>query len=197
MTTVRNATKTTATLITLIIVIALLTHFFGKLTREPFYGMGALLRSKTLIGGFHSALLSISFWLLLMASGVEAIFRENSGVYIFGSFRTPLIFSLCFAVLGIIALLARINIIWFWLFYFIGLIVCVKIAFGGLSRIKGAGPSKIKLFFTSPPSKNDADVSIVDRWVLYVVRFVMLVDWFALLLSFVIFCIQNRHIVGL
>lgn len=91
----------------------------------------------------------------------------------------------------------EVNIIWFWLFYYAGLIICIRIAYGRLSGIKGAGPSKMKQLFTNPPSKNDGDISIIDRIVLYVTQIVMLTVWFALLISTIVFCIQYKQIFGL
>lgn len=197
MTTVRKMTKTTVTLIILAVGLTLIMRWCRTLPGEFFYKMEYLLRSKTQIGGFHSFLIPVSFWLLLIASGIEAIYCEKNGVYVLSPFGTPLIFSMCVAVWGLVATSTRVNILWFWLFCYVGLIICVRIAYGRLSNIKGAGPSKIKLLLKSPPSKNDGDVSIIDRSVLYVAKIVMLVDWFALLISTIVFCIQYKQIFGL
>lgn len=197
MTTVRKTTKTTVTLIILAVGLALLMRWCGTLSGEFFYKMEALLISKAQIGGFHSFLIPLSFWLLLIASGIESVYREKSGVYAFGSFGVPIIFSACVAVWGLVATSTRVNILWFWLFYYIGLIICVRISYSRLSNIKGAGPSKIKLLLKSPPSKNDGDVSIIDRSVLYVAKIVMLVDWIAVLIAAIVFCIQYKQIFGL
>jgi len=91
----------------------------------------------------------------------------------------------------------EVNIQWFWLFYYVGLIVCIKIVYGRISGIKGAGDSKIQIFLKTPLSKNDADVSIVDHIVLYVCKVALLFDWFMLFASFVVFCIQNKMIFGI
>lgn len=197
MTTVRKTSKTTVTLIILAIGLALLMRWCGTLSGEFFYKMEFLLNSKTQIGGFHSFLIRLSFWLLLIASGIEAVYREKNGVYALGSFGVPIIFSACVAVWGLVATSTRVNILWFWLFYYIGLILCVRISYSRLSNIKGAGPSKIKLLLKSPPSKNDGDISIIDRSVLYVVRIMMLVVWFVILISTIVYCIQYKQIFGL
>lgn len=193
MTTVRKTTKTTVTLIILALGLALLMRWCGTLSGEFFYKMEALLSSKVQIGGFHSFLTPLSFWLLLIASGIESVYREKSGVYAVGSFGVPIIFSACVAVWGLVATSTRVNIMWFWLFYYVGLIICVRIAYGKLSSIKGSGPAKIKLFLKSPPAKNDGNVSLVDRTVLYIARVVLLADCIALFVSAVVFCVQNRH----
>ena len=197
MTTVRKTAKTTVTLIILAVGLALLMRWCGTLSGEFFYKMASLLNSKTLIGGFHSFLIRLSFWLLLIASGIEAVYREKNGVYALGSFGVPIIFSACVAVWGLIATSTRVNILWFWLFYYVGLILCVRISYSRLSNIKGAGPSKIKLLVKNPPSKNDGDVSIIDRCVLYGAKIVLLVDWFALLIAAIVFCLQYKQIFGL
>lgn len=197
MTTVRKTAKTTVTLIILAIGLALLMRWCGTLSEEFFYKMESLLNSKTQIGEFHSFLIRLSFWLLLIASGIEAVYREKNGVYALGSFGVPIIFSACVAVWGLVATSTRVNILWFWLFYYVGLILCVRISYSRLSNIKGAGPSKIKLLLKSPPSKNDGDISIIDRSVLYVVRIMMLVIWFAILISTIVYSIQYKQIFGL
>lgn len=197
MTTVRKTAKTTVTLIILAIGLALLMRWCGTLSGEFLYKMESLLNSKTQIGGFHSFLIRLSFWLLLIASGIEAVYREKNGVYALGSFGVPIIFSMCVAVWGLVATSTRVNILWFWLFYYVGLFISARISYSRLSSIKGAGPSKIKLLMKSPPSKNDGDISIIDRSVLYVAKIAMLVDWFALLIAAIVFCIQYKQIFGL
>ena len=197
MTTVRKTAKTTVTLIILAVGMALLMHWCGTLSGEFFYKMEALLNSKGQIGGFHSFLIHVSFWLLLIASGIETVYREKSGVYALGPFGAPIIVSACGAVWGLVATSTRVNILWFWLFYYVGLVVCIRISYSRLSNIKGAGPSKIKLLVKSPPSKNDGDVSIIDRSVLYGAKIVLLCDWFALLIAAIVFCIQYKQIFGL
>lgn len=197
MTTVRKMSETTVTLIILAVGLTILMRWYGTLSGEFFYKMEALLNSKAQIGGFHSFLISLSFWLLLVASGIETVYREKNGVYAMGPFGAPIIFSAGVAVWGLVATSTRVNILWFWLFYYVGLIVCIRISYSRLSKTKGAGPSKIKLLVKSPPSKNDGDVSIIDRSVLYVGKIVLLVDWFALLITAIVFCIQYKQIFGM
>ena len=199
MTTVRKTAKTTVTLIILAIGLALLMRWCGTLSGEFFYKMESLLNSKTQIGGFHSFLIRLSFWLLLIASGIEAVYREKNGVYALGSFGVPIIFSAFVAVWGLVATSTRVNILWFWLFYYVGLILCVRISYSysRLFNIKGDGPSIIKLLLKSPPSKNDGDISIIDSSVLYVAKIVLMGDWFALLIASIVFCIQYKQIFGL
>lgn len=197
MTTVRKTAKTTVTLIILATGLALLMRWCGTLSGEFFYKMEFLLNSKTQIGGFHSFLIRVSFWLLLIASGIEAVYREKNGAYVLGSFGTPIIFSMCIAVWGLVATSSRVNMLWFWLFYYAGLIVCVRISYSRLSNIKGAGPSKIKHLLKSPPSKNDGDISIIDRRVLYVTQIILLIAWVALLIATIVFCIQYKQLFGL
>ena len=197
MTTVRKTTKTTVTLIILAVGVALLMRWCGMLPGKFFYKMRALLYSKAQIGGGYSFLIFLSFWLLLIVSEIEVIYREQTGVHAVGSFGAPIIFSICVAVWGVVATSARVNTLWFWLFYHVGLIICIRIAYNRLSNIKGAGSSKIKLLVKSPPSKSDDDISLIDRSVLYITKIVMLVDWFALLISVIVFCVQYKHILGL
>lgn len=133
----------------------------------------------------------------MIASGIEAVYREKNGVYALGSFGVPIIFSLCVAVWGLVATSTRVNILWFWLFYYVGLILCARVSYGRLSNIKSVGPSKIKLLLKSPPSKNDGDISIIDRSVLYAAKIMVLVIWFAILIATIVYCIQYKQIFGL
>lgn len=197
MTTVRKTAKTTVTLTIVAVGLALLMRWCRTLQGEFFYKMETLLISKAQIGGFHGFLIPVSFWMLLIASGIEAIYREKNGIYVLGAFGTPIIFSLCVAVWGLVATSTSVNILWFWLFYYVGLVICVRISYSRLSNIKDAGPSKIKLLLKSPPSKNDGDISIIDRGVLYAAKIMMLADWFALMISTIGFCIQYKQIFGL
>ena len=204
MTTVRKTAKTTVTLIVFAIGLVLLIRWCGTLSGEFFYKMKSLLNSKTQIGGFHSFLIRLSSRLLLIASGIEVVFREKNGVHALGSFGVPIIFSMCIAWGGLVVFVSidratsvQTNILWFWLFYYIVLFICVRNSYSRLSSIKGAGSSKIKLLVQNPPSKNDGDVSIIDRIVLYGAKIVLLVDWFALLIATVVFCIQYKQIFGL
>ena len=194
MTSARKAAKTTATLVVLIIGITILMRWCETLSDGFIYQTNLLLNSKSQIGGYHSFIVSLSFWLLLISSGIDAVFKGKSGVYIIDSFGVPITFSLCVAVWGLAAVSTQVNIDWFWLFYYVGLIICIRIAYGRISNIKGAGPSKIILFLKSAPSKNDSEVSIIDRCILYVTKVVMLMNWFALILSCIIFCAQYNQI---
>lgn len=197
MTTVRKTAVTTMTLIVLAAGLAMLMRWCGTLSGEFFRKMNALLNSKSQIGSLHSILITISFWLLLIASGIEAVYREKNGVNILGAFGTPIVFSMCVAVWGLVATSTRVNTLWFWLFYYVGLFICSRISYGRLSNIKGAGPSKIKLLLKSPPSKNDGEVSIIDRFVLYAAKISMLIDGLLLLIAVIVFCVQYKKIFGL
>ncbi len=200
MTTVRKMTKTTATLVILAVVLTLLMRWCGTLSGEFFYTLDALLNSRALIGGFHSILISFSFWLLLIVSGIKAVHYEESGVHALVLFALPFIFSVCVAVWGLVAMSTQVNLLWFWLFYSVGLIICVRISYGSLSYIAGPGPWKKKQQMKNSSYKNPknyGDAGMVDQSVLYAAKTVMLVDWFALLISAVVYCIQYRQIFGL
>ena len=186
MTTVRKTAKTTVTLLVLAIGLALLMRWCRTSYGVFFYNMEALLISKARIGRFHNFLIPFSFWLLLIESVIEVIYREKNGVHALSSFGVPFIFSMCIAVWGLAAASTWVNILWFWLFYYVGLFICIRISYKRLSSIKGAGPSK-----------NNGNVSIVDRTVLHAVKIVMLVDWFAILIAAIMLCIRYKQFFGL
>lgn len=196
MMTVRKTANTTFTLIILTFGIIILTHWCDAQHAGFFYRMRLLIGTKVQIGSLHSLVVSFSFWMLLLSSAVDSVFREKSGLYIFDSFGIPIALFSYVAIWVAFARSANIDIRWFWLFYYIVLIICMKISFNGLSNTKGGGASKLKVFLKTPPKENDVDVHIFDRYVLWVVRSILLFLWFISFVALVIFCIQHRQIFG-
>lgn len=194
--TVRKIAKTTFSLLILALGMLILTRWCNAQSDGFAYRIRLLLWSKAQIGSVHSFLVSFSFWMLLLSSAVDSVFREKSGLYIFDSFGIPIALFSYVAIWVAFARSANIDIRWFWLFYYIVLIICMKISFNGLSNIKGGGASKLKVFLKTPPKENDVDVHIFDRYVLWVVRAILLFLWFSSFVALVIFCIQHRQIFG-
>ncbi len=186
MTSVRETTKTTVTLLVFAVGVALLMRWCGTLRGAFFFQMKSLLHSRAQIGRLHSFLISLSFRLLLTASCIEAVYNKRRGVNALGSFEFPMVFSACVALWGIAATSVRVSIPWFWLFYYVGLMICVRITYRRISSIKVA-----------VPDGNDGNVSAVDRAVLYFAKAVMLADGFALLISAVQFFVQHKQSLGL
>ena len=164
------------------------------LSQDFFVTMNRIIHTRKQIEPYHGYMVSISFWILILSSMIEAIFSEKSGLEIIGKFILPIGFSLCISIWGVIALSSPINTIWFWLSFYVGLIVCLRIAFTRISRIHGAGPDGLLSFLKSKPSQNDPSVSIIDKRVLYITQFTILCDWIIIIISFVIYCLHYKWI---
>lgn len=197
MTSVRKAAKTTVTLIILLIGIVVLTNYCETKAGDFFYKIERLMDSKNQIGALHSFIISFSFMLLLIAAVIDSVFRDKVALSVLGSFSLVITISVCVAVCAIYMKLSRESYVWFWLLYYIGLIVCSRMAYGRVSGITGAGPAKIALLLKSTPSKNDSSASIIDRTVIYALQIVMIFDQYTLIIGAAVYCIQNKHIFGL
>lgn len=194
MTTVRKTSGITLTLYIFIAVIIVLTKLSAGWNGVFFERMNLILGSRVRIGTIHSVVLAISFWLLLIASTVDTIYRDRKGFSILGAFGIPIIFSGCVAIWVLISMSAYVDLRWFWLFYYIMMLICTKLSYKKISKSKGGGPTRVKEFFKTPPSKYDADVKIVDRYVLFSVRAVSLAFWFLQIVLIIAFCVQYQEI---
>ncbi len=194
MTTVRKASGTTITLYIFIAAIIVLTKLSTRWDVEFIYRMNLILGSRPRIGAFHSLVLAVSFWTLLIASGVDTIYRDKKGFAVLGAFGIPIVLSGCVAIWALISMSAYVDLRWFWLFYYVMMLICTKLSFNKISKAKGGGPAKIKEFFKTPPSKCDANVNIIDRYVLFSSKAVLLGFWFLQIILIIVFCIQYREI---
>ena len=192
MIAVRKATRTSITLIVFIACIVALSYWCNTLSASLFIKLNSLLSSRAHLGLVHRIVVTIAFWGLLIAATLDAILRGASGFGIINSYSIPITFSVCLLIWGLIDLSAGMSVRWFWLSYYLLLLICLKLSFNKLSQIKGAGPSKLKLFFKTPPKSNFTDISTVDKYTLYCFKSVLLVIWAALLVSFIVYCIENQ-----
>ena len=194
MTSVRKTSGTTVTLFIFIVTIVVLTRLSNRWDSDFISQMNLILSSRPRIGAFHSIVLGVSFWLLLIASTFDAVFREKKGLDILSAFGIPIIFSGCIAIWGLVVISSYVDLRWFWLFYYVVMLICTKLSFNKISKAKGGGPTKINEFFKTPPSKCDTEVSIVDRYVLFSAKAVLLVLWFLQIIMIIAFCVQYREI---
>lgn len=194
MNTVRDMAKTTVTLMVFIGVVILFALRCANLPMDFFHKINMLLRSRSLLGPVHNLILGASFWCLLLVSGLDAVYHEKTGLEIVGAFSIPLLFSLCVAAWGYGSLSAHMDIRWFWLFYYVVLIVCLKVSLTKLTRVRGAGSSRIALFFKDLTAPNDTDVSDLDFYVVRVAKVVLLAVWLILLVAAAAYCVQNRSL---
>jgi len=197
MTNVRKMTLTTVALIACTALVVLITYWCRSLLRDFFYSMNSLLGTKARIGMFHSIILSFSFWCFLITPGIEAVLREMNWKNIYEVFIPQLVFSGSIIIWGIIATSTRVNTIWFWIFYHVGLIIGIRSSFVRITKVSGGGSSKLKLFIKDPLSKNDLHVSIIDRGVMCGSKVFLLVSIALLLFSLILLCIQYKQIFGI
>lgn len=194
MTSVRKTSGATITLYFFFAAIIVLTILSGRWDSEFIYRMNLILGSRPRIGVVHSIVLAASFWLLLIASTIDTIFRDKKGFAVLGAFGIPIVASCCVAVWAMISMSTYVDLRWFWLFYYVMILICTKLSFNMISKAKGGGSNKIKDFFKTPPSKCDADVNIVDRYVLFSSKAVLLTFWFIQIILIIVFCVQYREI---
>lgn len=198
MRNVRKMAATTVSLIILVIGVGLLTRWCKTHPGRFLFAMQSLLSYRFRFGDLQNTLIRISFWLMLIASGSMAIFHQESGINVVKSFGTPIIFTLLNAGWACVAMYRSVNTIWFWLFYQILLIICIKASYGKLCALNGIVPSSLKAILKNRPSRTGKSrLSIVDQSVIYVMVIVMVVDRFALLASLVVFFIQYKQAFGL
>ncbi|SCW45888.1 hypothetical protein SAMN02910456_01226 [Ruminococcaceae bacterium YRB3002] len=192
MTSVKNMTKTTVSMIVFAIGIALLMLLWenhpGSVLRELLY----LFTIKEQFGVFHNIMISFSFWILMAASGVDAVLRDKKGLSLFDPFAVPVSYLLSVAFLILVAFSStKMSIaIVFWMIYYVSVFICIRIEYSRICHIKGAGPVWFKQFIKTLPSQNDPSVSIIDRWIIYVTRIILLIDGYALLIAVVALGIQ-------
>lgn len=197
MTTVRKMSKTTLTLLAVTAVIVLFSYLCSSLFNSFFRTMKSLLGTKERIGLLYNCVVSASFWILLAASVVESIQREKSGYIIYELFIIPLVFSGLVAIWGIVGISSRISMIWFWVFYHIVMIICLRKAYLRITKIVGGGPSKVKDFIKDPLCQSALGVNIIDRKILCWTKVVLLSDYAMVIISLIILCIQYRSIFGI
>ena len=194
MTTVKKASGTTLTLFVFIAAIIALTKSSTKWNSEFVYQMDLILSSEYRLGTVHSATLKISFWALLIASAIDAIYRDKKGLAVLSAFGIPIFFSGGVAVWALILNYTCIDLRWFWLSYYAMIHISTKLSFKKLSKAKGGGPDRIADFFKTPPSKYDRDVDILDRYVLFLSKFVLLALLLLQIIMIIVFCIQHQEI---
>lgn len=196
MTTIRKTAKITLTLSALFITVAILIKWTSLQLDQYYFEISVLWSSKDIFSWWHGFIVQFSFWLVLLASCIETLFCEISVVNILKCLRAPLVLVLFVAAWGIVAMFTLENFLLFWMFYYGGLFVCNQVVYRGITSVKGAGPSGIKLFLKSPPSKNGGDVSLVDRYVLYVTRIALLVNMLVLPISLAVYFVQYQQMFG-
>jgi len=197
MTTVRKTAETTAILIVFAIGIVLLMRWCKTLSLDFFNTLDQLMMSRKQLGAYHSFLVTMSFWSMMVVLLFDAVYRNNSGLRVLESYIIPTLFTVCVAVWGLVATYAAVNTVWFWAFIYLGEIVCFRIVYSRLCRINGAGPYKIVPFLKSPPSSNDTSVHIVDRTMLYILKILVLLELLVLVISFIAFLIRYKQFFGL
>lgn len=194
MTTVRKASEATLTLSIFVAGLIILEKMCDKWDAEFLYRMNWILSTRVRIGTIHSIVLTVSFWLLLITSAIVTIYHDRKGFAIFGAFGIPIVFSGCMAIWVLIPMFEYIDLRWFWLFYYVMMMICTKLSYNKIAKLKGGGPIRIKEFFKTPPSKYDVSISMLDRYVLFLCKSALLMLWFLQIILIVVFCIQYRTV---
>ena len=141
MTNVRKMSKTAFSLLFFVILFAVLMSLSHSATGGVFYKLNEILSSKRMIGGYHSFIITLSFWILLIAGFIDSALRELSGIYVLTSFIIPIVLCVIVFFISLVGLAAYIDIRIFWMLYYIGEIICVRVMFNKISYLKEAKPT--------------------------------------------------------
>lgn len=194
MSNVRKSSKTTVTLLVFCIGLFWLTAWCQTLDSDFITQMNLLLSSNRLLGRFHVLLLKTAFWMILIASGTDAIFSEKSALSVIGSFILPIIFSIACAVWALVSIDSYVDLRWFWLFYTLALTFCTRKSFKKLANHHDASLMKINAFIKSISRKKNCNNSKADYYVIYFLRLLLLIMWILLIIAAIVFCINHREI---
>lgn len=194
MNNVRNYSKTSIVLFLILAGIFLLSFWSQTATQEFILEIKILLESKKHLGGYHSLVVSFSFGILLFSAIIEAIISEKRGLEIVSAFALPFFFSLGVTIWGWVATYTRISIAWFWFSYYIGLIICVWMAYTRITIIHGIKGHRIRLILYHPFLDTDPKLNIIDKCVLYIMEILLLLDWIVTMGFLVVYVWQNKLI---
>lgn len=192
MISIRKGTKSTVLLIVFVVAVFALTYFFNRAQGGFFYKIKAMLDSKSMLSGYHIWILNIGFAVLLLSSVFKVIFLRKTGFHVIGAFGIPLVFSACALICGLIIMSVGLNVRWFWLVYYIGLIICHRVEFGKMSDIKGAGTKNYKPFFKDLFESSNYSDSRLDIIVLQTSKIALIFTLTLLIVSLVVYCIHYR-----
>ena len=193
MNTVKHSAKTTATLIIFILGLVALTKWFDTIPHEAVYHIQRTLNNQFMLEPAFRIIQRISFWNLLIVSGVYAIISNCSGFKVFQAFAIPLTIPV---IVAIAALIPEISFHWFWAEYFILLIFGIKSSFKKLSSLNGS-TNKLFPFIKEIGKKPSIEGNAIDYYIVYAVKVLLLALFVALVLSLTIFCVIHRNSFGI
>ena len=193
MNTVKHSAKTTATLIIFILGLVALTKWFDTIPHEAVYHIQRTLNNQFMLEPAFRIIQSISFWNLLIVSGLYAIISNCSGVKVFQAFTIPLTISV---IVAIAALIPEISFHCFWAGYFILLIFGIKSSFKKLSSLNGS-TNKLFPFIKEIGKKPSIEGNAIDNYNVYAAKVLLLALFVALVLTLTIFCVIHRNSFGI
>lgn len=193
MNTVKHSAKTTITLIVCVLGLVALTKWCDTMPYEAIYHIQRTLNSRLMLEPALESVQSICFWSLLVVSVEYAVINDCFGFKVFQAFAIPLTISV---IAAIATLISEIPFHWYWAGYFVLLIFGVKSSFAKLSSINMSN-SKLVSFARELRNKPNIEGNHIDFYVVYVTKVLLLVLFFVLVLSLVLFCVVNRNSFGM
>lgn len=191
MTNVRKMSKTAFSLLFFVILFAVLMSLSHSATGGVFYKLNEILSSKRMIGGYHSFIITLSFWILLIAGFIDSALRELKGIYVLTSFIIPIVLCVIVFCISLVGLATYIDIRVFWLLYYIGEIICIRVMFNKISYLKEAKPFGMIAFAKGMFKEQDiTGTNSTDFFVVFWLRIIIFVDWILLLISFAIYILN-------
>lgn len=182
MISVRKASKTTISLIAFIVVFLFLVCWISSLSGITLFKLNRIVDSRKQLGVFHSLIIGITFWCLLIADGLDAVYLEKSGLHLLRSFTS--LFVLTFILFVAAATFNYTNIRLFWLCYYIITIISLKISIEKIKKIEDT------LLSSNLTKVNEDTAGKLDCKTIWFSKSTLQIVWRVLIGSFVVFCIQ-------
>lgn len=191
-----NVRKSSASTLSVMIVFALIVaiRYLIRMIWTDFYVMVEYhVSTISQMGGFHSFIMSFSFWLLLISSAVNAIYNNKPFFRVINAFLVPLLFSTGVVLTIIVYRSLYTDLRWFWLVYYVGMIACLRVSFNRINNPTNLNSSKIIPFLKVYFQKAGFQGNVVDYHVLGLLRTIVAGTFFISIISFAAYCISNRE----
>ena len=191
--TVKEVSRITMTLIIIFCGLIFIKHWYTVSDYDYFQVVKAFMRTKTSIGGFHSFLITSSFWVLIIVSLVDMILNNylntSYTLKFLASFKIPF-GAICAIGVLFIPYIGLTNIRLFWLFCYIILVICTRCSFALISR--GSTLSGFIRKICKNPKLSER--SMIDYYVRLAVSVLAFGMFVVMLVSMLIYGIQNRNV---
>lgn len=189
--TVGEVSRMTMTLAGIICGLLLLKYWYT--VSDYFNVIKAFMRTKASIGGFHSFLISFSFWAIVIISLIDMILNHYLRIVYRLNFMVP--FGIPFGgacAIGVLLIpfIGLTNVRLFWLLCYIILIICIRLSFALISR----GSTLIGFVKKIRKAEKPSGENLIDYYTRSAASALAFVLFVVMLVSVLIYGIQNRNL---